>query len=147
MKGPVIIVAIAAVLVLGLLFYFLAGSGDSASSVNADTNTGVNTPSSLNEGDDSTANTGNTAGSPNSHDIVIKGFAFSPKELRIKIGDVVTWSNMDSVGHTVTSDSGSELNSDLFTNGDSYSHVFNQAGTYTYHCKPHPNMKGKVIVR
>ncbi|HLC62853.1 MAG TPA: cupredoxin family copper-binding protein [Candidatus Nanoarchaeia archaeon] len=83
-------------------------------------------------------NDGNTA--------VISGFAFNPGEITIKAGDKITWINNDDVKHTVTSDSGVELKSGLFGNGEKYEHVFNAVGEYSYYCEPHPNMKGKVIV-
>lgn len=80
------------------------------------------------------------------HAVVIKGFAFSPSELRIKIGEKVEWTNMDSSSHTVTSDSGNELNSGTLSKGESYTHTFNALGTYEYYCTIHPNMKAKIIV-
>ena len=73
-------------------------------------------------------------------------FAFSPSGLTIKKGDSVVWTNQDSVGHTVTSDSGSELDSELLSTGESYSYKFANAGIYEYHCTPHPSMKAKIIV-
>ena len=76
----------------------------------------------------------------------IQNFAFSPSTINIKAGDTVVWTNQDSVQHTVTSDSGSELNSGFLSKGQPYSHTFNTPGTYNYHCTPHPNMKAKVIV-
>ncbi|MEK6917789.1 MAG: plastocyanin/azurin family copper-binding protein [Nanoarchaeota archaeon] len=54
---------------------------------------------------------------------------------------------MDSAPHTVTSDSGSELNSGTISNGGVYSHTFNTAGTYKYHCAFHTSMKATVIVQ
>ena len=80
------------------------------------------------------------------NNVIIKDFSFNPGEINVKIGDKVTWSNNDNVKHTVTSDSGDELNSELFGKGEKYEHVFNVAGEYNYYCKPHPYMKGKVIV-
>ena len=56
------------------------------------------------------------------------------------------WTNRDSVRHTVTSDSGNELDSELLSQSGSYSHTFAQTGTYDYHCKPHPYMTGTIIV-
>ena len=84
--------------------------------------------------------------SPITHSIEIKGFNFQPEELNIKTGDTVTWTNGDSVKHTVTSDSGSELDSELLSKGETYSHTFTKTGTYDYHCAPHPYMTGKIVV-
>ncbi|MEK6885926.1 MAG: cupredoxin family copper-binding protein [Nanoarchaeota archaeon] len=80
------------------------------------------------------------------YDIELKGFAFNPITLNIKAGDTIVWTNKDPAKHTVTSDSGTELDSALFGQGETYSHTFTTAGTYNYHCAPHTSMKGKVIV-
>jgi|SRR3989338_2492164 len=79
--------------------------------------------------------------------IEISNFVFSQEELTLKVGDTVTWINKDNVKHTVTSDSGNELASEILSNQKSYSHTFNSPGEYTYHCSLHPNMKAKVIVQ
>lgn len=78
--------------------------------------------------------------------ITIDNFAYSPSNLNINIGDTVVWTNNDRAAHTVTSDSGSELNSQTLSTGQTYSHTFNAADTYNYYCSFHPNMKAKVIV-
>lgn len=80
------------------------------------------------------------------YNIEISGFAFNPSTLTIKVGDSVTWTNGDSATHTIISDSGTELGSQPTSSGGIYSHTFNTAGTYDYHCSIHTSMKGKVIV-
>lgn len=84
--------------------------------------------------------------STNSNSVTIENFAFSPTTLTIQKGTTVTWTNQDSAPHTVTSDSGSELSSASLSKGQSYSHTFDQAGTFTYHCNFHSMMKAKVVV-
>ena len=79
--------------------------------------------------------------------VTISHFAFSPEEFVIKKGWTVTWSNLDSASHTVTSDTGSELASGTLTTGDSYSHTFNSAGRFTYHCSLHSMMVGVIVVK
>ena len=79
--------------------------------------------------------------------ITIVNFAFSPATITIESGTTVTWINEDSVGHTVTSDSGSELDSPLLKKSEVYTHTFNTPGTYQYYCAPHPAMKGTIIVQ
>lgn len=86
----------------------------------------------------------NTAGT---NSVIIRGMAFSPSPILIKVGDTVTWTNMDSVSHTVTSDSGRELDSLTLSTGSTYSHTFASPGTYAYHCKIHTYMKGIVNVQ
>lgn len=78
--------------------------------------------------------------------IEIKGYAFDPSTITIARGTTVIWTNLDPTTHTVTSDSGSELDSGVITSGQNYSHTFNTAGTFTYHCSIHINMKGTIIV-
>ncbi len=80
------------------------------------------------------------------HDVEIKNFAFNPSTLTIKAGETVVWTNMDSVEHGIVSDSGNELGSGVFKNGETYSHTFYVLGTYDYHCSVHTSMKGKIIV-
>jgi len=73
-----------------------------------------------------------------------KNFAFEPKTVTIKVGQTVTWTNQDSVTHTVTGDGG--IDSGDLSKGKSYSKTFDTAGTFNYHCSIHPSMTGQVIV-
>lgn len=78
--------------------------------------------------------------------VEIDGMAFSPSNITVKKGTTVTWTNNDSVSHTVTSDSGTTMDSELLRRGDNYSVTFDEVGTFTYHCTPHPAMTGTVTV-
>ena len=78
-------------------------------------------------------------------EVTIQNFAFGPKELRVKVGTKVVWTNKDSVRHNAVSDVGT-FEGPLLAAGESYEHVFDEAGTFPYHCAPHPNMKAVVIV-
>ena len=78
-------------------------------------------------------------------DVTISGYAFSPATIHIKVGGKVTWTNQDQVAHTATADGGS-FDTKLISQGKSATVTFDKAGTYPYHCTPHPNMKGTVIV-
>ncbi|MFN8473202.1 MAG: plastocyanin/azurin family copper-binding protein [Anaerolineae bacterium] len=73
-------------------------------------------------------------------------WTYTPNNLVIHVGDTVTWTNTGAQQHTVTADDGS-FDSGLFGNGGTYSHTFTTAGTYAYHCTPHPWMKGTVTVQ
>lgn len=75
----------------------------------------------------------------------VEGFAFAPTSLTIKAGESVTWTNKDSVGHSATADDDS-FDTGVFSQGESESVTFDKPGTYSYHCTPHPNMKGTIIV-
>ena len=81
-------------------------------------------------------------------EITISNFSFMPDTLTVPVGTKVVWTNKDSVGHTVTSDdTGGPLKSPLIDQGKTFEFTFDKAGTYSYHCTPHPFMKGTVIVR
>jgi plastocyanin len=73
------------------------------------------------------------------------GSAFIPQTLRVTVGTTVTWTNNDSITHTVTSNTGL-FESGNMAKGATFSHTFNQKGTFDYHCTIHPSMTGKIIV-
>jgi plastocyanin len=77
--------------------------------------------------------------------VEIKNFAFNPDVITIAKGTTVTWTNEDSVQHTVTG-IGNDINSQTLSQGQKYSFTFNEAGTFEYQCHIHPSMRGKVIV-
>jgi plastocyanin len=76
----------------------------------------------------------------------IQHHAFSPATIEIDVGDTVIWTQLDFDGHTTTSDTGVWSSPLLFV-GQTFPHTFTQAGNYPYHCVPHPDMRGTVIVR
>lgn len=80
--------------------------------------------------------------------VTISNYMFSPAIIKVKVGTTVTWTNQDAVSHTVTADnpSGDAPSSMDIAQGKSYSFTFTKAGTYTYHCFPHPYMHGTVEV-
>ena len=82
------------------------------------------------------------------HNINIQNMAYSPSSITITQGDILIWTNLDSVGHTVTEDGSSPtFNSGTLTNGQTYTLTGLGVGTYTYHCQPHPSMTGTIIVQ
>ena len=83
------------------------------------------------------------AGAANAVSIV--DFAFQPSSLTVAKGTAVTWTNTGSVGHTVTADDAS-FTSDTIAAGTSFSHTFDTAGTFSYHCSIHSQMKATVTV-
>jgi plastocyanin len=90
-------------------------------------------------------------------DVTIANFEFSPPSITIAQGDKVTWhwAGPDT-NHSVTSDSGQADSWDSdpgkFPSAadhpptDTFDHTFNTAGTFTYLCKVHSSMTGRVIV-
>ena len=80
-----------------------------------------------------------------SESVSIVDFAFKPPSLTVNVGDTVRWTNNGKVpeGHDVTGDG---LDSGLLESGESYSHTFDSAGSFSYICTIHPSMKGSVEV-
>ena len=78
--------------------------------------------------------------------VVLKNVAFNPASVTIAVGTAVTWENQDGVNHNVIADDGSFKSLDL-SPGQTFSFTFKKAGTYTYTCNIHPNMKGTVVVQ
>jgi len=80
--------------------------------------------------------------------VAIRDFAFTPTPVHVRAGGTVTWVNCEPAGtpaHTTTADAGA-WNSPLLEPGTSYSATFNSAGTFSYHCTPHPSMVAAVVV-
>jgi plastocyanin len=86
-----------------------------------------------------------TTASSSGNSVSIMNFSFSPNSLTVKVGTKVTWTNHDSVTHTVTANQGT-LNSPV-PPGSSFSFTFTKAGTYAYHCSIHPSMTATIIVQ
>lgn len=96
---------------------------------------------------DSTGAIATTPGTvSDSFDVDIAGFAFAPDPLTIPKGTKVTWTNRDTFTHTATGDDTSIFDSKSLKTGESFSHTFATAGTFTYKCAIHNSMTGTVIV-
>jgi len=73
--------------------------------------------------------------------VTIDNFKFDSKEVKIKAGTTVVWT--DSRGrHTVTSDDGS-FDSGTLMAGQSFEHKFEKPGVYPYYCMFHGGRGGK----
>jgi plastocyanin len=102
--------------------------------------------------------------------ITIKGFAFNANAIEVTKGTTVTWTNEDTVPHTVTTgiapptfpplpsgasptpfpslNSGDgKVNSGRIEPTRTFSFTFNEAGTFNYFCAVHPAMKASITVR
>lgn len=76
----------------------------------------------------------------------MSGFAFNPAAITAGVGDVITWTNNDSAGHTATVKSDPTCTTETLASGATGSIVFNTAGSYEFFCKIHPNMTGTIEV-
>ena len=83
--------------------------------------------------------------SADSISVTIANFSFSPAVISVTAGDSVTWTNNDTVAHTVTASDGS-FDTGEIQPGASASITFSTAGTFAYICSIHPSMTGTVDV-
>lgn len=82
-----------------------------------------------------------------------KDKSYDPNPININAGDTVVWTNSDNDIHSVTSGGdegpsiGQEFDSGIIGSGKSFTHKFENLGTYEYFCSMHPPMVGEVIVK
>jgi plastocyanin len=76
--------------------------------------------------------------------VTIDNFTFSPAELKVKVGDTVTWTNHDDIPHTVVS--AGKFRSKTMDTDNEFSFTFTSAGDYKYFCSLHPHMTGMIKV-
>jgi plastocyanin len=78
-------------------------------------------------------------------EVSVVDFAFEPATLTVSAGMEVTWTNNGQRPHTITADDGS-FDSGRLDPGEQFSQVFDQPGTYAYHCGFHPEMVATIVV-
>jgi len=76
--------------------------------------------------------------------VTIDNFTFSPTEVKVKVGDTVTWTNHDDIPHTVVS--AGKFRSKTMDTDNTFSFTFTSAGDYKYFCSLHPHMTGMIKV-
>jgi plastocyanin len=78
------------------------------------------------------------------HRVLMKGIDYDPTEVRMHVGDSIEWFNQDIVAHTATAkDRSFDVN---VSPGRSGGKVMKSAGTFTYICRYHPAMTGRIVV-
>jgi plastocyanin len=75
----------------------------------------------------------------------IAELAYRPATLTVAAGTVIEWVNRDELMHTVTADGGA-FDSGEIQPGGRWTHRFDTPGRFSFHCTPHPFMRGVVIV-
>lgn len=85
-------------------------------------------------------------------DVTIQDFNYTPSDLTVVVGTTVRWTNLDSMEHTVTSQTGpgtlipsGVFDSGLFSLGHFYEFTFTQVGVYYYYCVPHGSSMQAVV--
>jgi len=72
--------------------------------------------------------------------------SFDPPQINVPTGSIVSWTNADSIQHTVTSDEQGLFDAGPISPGNTFENTFDSAGEFSYHCAIHPFMTGVVIV-
>jgi len=77
----------------------------------------------------------------------IVDFGFSPSQTTVTPGTTVTWVNCSAsaTGHSSTADAAG-WDSGVLARFATFKKTFDAAGSFGYHCVPHPFMKGTVVV-
>ncbi len=75
--------------------------------------------------------------------VTLTGLEFTPADIRVKTGTIVTWRWADgAIPHNIIGDG---FRSETKPEG-TFSHRFEQKGTFSYYCSLHPKMTGTVDV-
>lgn len=139
MKKVIPILIIVVLVAIGV-FYFLTNENDNSKQNNNSSNSSSET---MKKEADQSSNT--QAQSTNM--VTIKEMQFSPANISVKKGTTVTWTNQDSMAHTVTETDGKTgPDSGNLEKGQSYTFTFTSPGTYKYDCSIHTSMTGTVTV-
>ena len=78
------------------------------------------------------------------HEIVISGFAFQPAEIRVAVGDRISWLNQDVVPHNIALPGNQTALSPILQQGQRFSMTVTAAMAYI--CGLHPSMNGAIVV-
>ena len=85
---------------------------------------------------------------PDTATVTIDNFAFTPVELTVPVGTIVTWTNRDDIPHTVTSaDTPRLFKSDPLDTDEHFAYRFDHAGRFAYFCSLHAHMQGVIVVK
>lgn len=124
------------ILIIAIAAVALALTHKSNNTPSYNSSSSNNTPSS----NSTTATTGH---------INITNMMFTPSQITVAKGGTVTWTNNDSLTHTVVDDLsnvGGPSSGDIAPGG-TYSFTFTKTGSFQYHCSIHPSMRGTIVVK
>lgn len=172
MKTSTLVGALAVVVIVGGLGWWVYGQQSMAPATQETATTTPNMPTGTSEETGGNAQTGTNAGvevgvtvGAQTHQVTYDGNSYSPKDITIKVGDTVTWTNTSSgkmwvasaVHPTHSVYAGTTLNEhctggpsttafDMCAGGSSYTFVFTKVGTHRYHDHISASKTGSVTV-
>lgn len=83
---------------------------------------------------------------PKTHVVVMENMQFSPRVLKVRVGDRIEYKNTDLVPHTATAKRADTFDSGLIKPGESWTFSPTTVGTFGYTCTFHPVMTGELLV-
>ncbi len=95
-------------------------------------------------GDEPTAAT--AGGGEMTDTVTIDDFEFIPPAATVQAGTEIAVKNVDTVGHTLSSEDGSPFDTGAIAAGDSGTFTVDEPGEYAYICEFHPTMHGTLTV-
>ncbi len=78
--------------------------------------------------------------------ISINNGKFRPKNISVKVGSTLTWTNNDTAPQSVTSDTPGVFDSGTLQPGAKWQYTFNTAGTFPYHSMGTGGSYGSITV-
>ena len=86
------------------------------------------------------------ADNPAGATVALKNTSFQPGDIKVKAGQKITFTNDDSIAHTVTAVKGAKFDSGTLDGGKTFAFTPEKAGTISYVCTFHPGMTGTITV-
>ncbi|WP_082567261.1 cupredoxin domain-containing protein [Janibacter sp. Soil728] len=120
--------------------------GESSSTASTASTTSAASPSSQSASSSGGEASSSSAPAAEKVVITISDFAFSVPE-SVPAGAEISVTNNDSIGHTVTADSGDAFDVNVAPGATVTFAAPEKPGTYAFHCKPHPNMTSSLVVK
>lgn len=81
--------------------------------------------------------------------VTITADGFDPATITVKKGQGLTWVNQDNATHQLkadTPDNSPLKDEEVFGEGDEYSVIFEETGTFPYYDSQKPSLQGTVVV-
>ena len=72
---------------------------------------------------------------------------FVPKQVDVKVGQTVRWTNGESIVHNVSAEEGADFRSENLQEGETFEYKPTEAGTIEYVCTIHPGQNGTLTVK
>lgn len=80
--------------------------------------------------------------------VFITNSVYSPNPLTVNVGQSVNWKNNDTIEHSATFDNGIYESGNIpALSAHDVPLAMTAKGTFTYHCRIHPGMKGTIVVQ